>query len=238
MKALLTALFCGLFVTSSFGFKATINITTVPSDAKIYFNGQLYGTGTAKLELSKQAKVILKVEREGYITITKTYLFKGGSRFAKSLRESYYRGQNHFTITLIKDDKYVNPLDVSTKTDSINSFIICNVDPKYNSLDAWKIATKIVTDYFDDIENNKNELGTLKTNWVPQIVGIRKIRTRLIIKIDSENPLSFKIKIQSEYSDYINAYENDDENFKEWDRVLNKYKNLIPDLYKGLSKTN
>lgn len=237
MKKLITSLFLSVCSFSVFAFNATISITTSPSDAKIYFGDQLYGTGTATLYLSSPKKIQLKVEREGYITFVKNYLYNGGSKFSNNtMNGAYERGQNNFTITLVKDEKYINPLDVSVKSDSINSFLVCIVDPKFNSQDAWKKVLNVVSDYFDDMEKTKTEAGTLKTEWKGQVVGNKKIRTRLIIKTDNENPLTYKIKLQSEYSDFSSAYENDDVNFKEWDRILKKYKNLVTDFYKELGK--
>jgi hypothetical protein len=53
MKTLLTPIFS--FITLSvLGFHATINVTTVPENAIIYFGGQFYGTRNAIIELKMQ----------------------------------------------------------------------------------------------------------------------------------------------------------------------------------------
>ncbi len=232
---LLTALFFFIFETAT-AFDAKLTFTSVPSTAKIYFNGELSGTGKATIELERAILVEVKIVAEGYITFQKSYRYGKGSQFAKNEGVGgYERGKNEYTITLDEDPSYVSPQQmeenlnkVSVLTDSINKYINCNVNKKYSQADSWKIVNKVVGDYFDDLDNTNSETGTLKTPWQAQIVGSQKIRTRLIIKTNDDG--SYKIKIQSEYSDNINVSVKEDETFKEWDRVLKKYSNLIIDL--------
>lgn len=215
---------------------ATINITSNPSDAKIYIGGQLRGTGFASFNIEQAGKIQVKVEREGYVTFIQYYSYHNFAKFSyNATTATYKRGQNNFTISLIKDENYVNPSDVSVSNDSINSFYICYVNPKFNRQDAWKKVNDIVSDYFDDFDTSKNQEDLIKTNWETQIVGEKKIRTRFIIKLDNENPLSYKFKLQSEYSDNKNAYEYDNENFKVWDRILKKYNTILSKINSDLT---
>ena len=236
MKTKLTTLFLLLFVSVATAFEAKLSFTAVPSTAKIYFNGELSGTGTATITLERAILVEVKIVNEGFITFQKNYRYGKGSQFAKNEGVGgYERGKNEYTITLDEDPAYVSPeekeekLDkISILTDSINKFINCSVNAKYSQTDSWKIVNSVVSDYFDDIDNTNTEVGTLKTPWQSQIIGSQKMRTRLIVKTNTDN--SYKIKIQSEYTDNVNASVKDDETFKEWDRILKKYSNLIIDL--------
>lgn len=227
-----------LFLTNTISaFEAKLIFTANPATSKIYFNGELTGTGTATITLERATLLEVKIINEGYITFQKNYRYGKGSQFAKNEGlGGYERGKNEYTITLDADPNYVSPENrlkelnrISFLTDSINKFI--NINTTHNSQDAWKIINQVASDYFDDIEDKGMDSGTLKTAWQSQIVDGKKIRTRIIIKTDGN---SFKIKMQSEYSEDVNSSVKDDEKFKEWDRELNKYHNAVLDFINKL----
>ncbi len=56
------------------------------------------------------------------------------------------------------------------------------------------------------------------------------IRSRVIIKLGNSSPYTIKIKLVSEYSGEAGTSSKADEKFREWDRVLRRYENLIGDL--------
>jgi hypothetical protein len=56
------------------------------------------------------------------------------------------------------------------------------------------------------------------------------IRTRLIIKESSSEPLVFKVKLISEESNLPLTSVKSDELYKEWDRVLRSYSDIISEL--------
>jgi hypothetical protein len=234
MKALLFILLIG-FATTVFGFEATLTFSSTPADAKIYLNGEMKGIGKATIALSRAVMVEVRIEREGYITYRKNYIYHKGSVYAHNENKGGYdRGDNYFTATLENDPAFENAKkglkeleDGSFKTDSANTFIIVGVDSKYNIQESWKLVTKVANDYFDDFEENKGESGNLKSTWQAKVVGSKKIRSRLIVKVNTDSPLTYKVKIQSEYSDDSSVSTKDDEKFKEWDRVLKKYRGLL-----------
>jgi hypothetical protein len=104
------------------------------------------------------------------------------------------------------------------------------INSKYEPSDAWKLTTQIVTDYFDAIEVADKETSYLRTAWSIQSFEQNTIRTRLIIKLGNSNPLTFKVKLVSEYSGNSGTSVKADEQFHEWDRVLRKYQNIISDF--------
>jgi hypothetical protein len=230
MKQFVTIIICLLtlsphLVASEF----TITFTVTPSDAKITINGQYYGTGTATINMEQAGKVLATFEREGYITLTKKYHYNfkygysGGS-------ETYNKGSNHFSISLQKDDKHIPAEAISSSSDSINTFYSCVVSPKHNAETAWKATENVVLDYFEEVNFKKVEQGNLKTPWVAAVAGSKKIRTRLIVRVETEQPLTYRFNLQSEYCNDVNAYEYDDYRFQKWDLVMNKYRGLIQDL--------
>lgn len=234
MKNGLTILFLLLCSTNiSCAFEATLYFNATPSTSKIYFDGQLAGVGKATLSLERAVLVEVKIVNEGYITFIKSYRYGKGSQFAMNEgKGGYERGENNYTITLEIDPNYISPIEklkkldsISKKSDSINKFIILKVNEKYSQQESWIIVNKVISDYFDDLDESKIDIGTIKSLWQCQTIDSKKIRTRIIVKTEGDK--LYKIKIQSEYSDDINASSKDDEKFNNWDRILIKYENLF-----------
>ena len=125
-----------------------------------------------------------------------------------------------------KDDA----LEASVKTDQANVDFSVTVNDKLSTVDAWKLTTQIVTDYFDAIEVSDKETSYLRTAWSIQSFQQNTIRTRLIIKLGSSSPLTFKVKLVSEFSGNSGTSVKADEQFSEWDRILRKYQNIISDF--------
>lgn len=120
--------------------------------------------------------------------------------------------------------------EASIKTDQANVDFSVEVNKKYDLLQAWKLTTQIVTDYFDDIEVSDKETSYLRTAWSVRSFRQTTVRTRLIIKLGNSDPLTFKIKLVSEYSKIPGASVKSDEQFTEWDRILRRYQNIIGDF--------
>ena len=94
----------------------------------------------------------------------------------------------------------------------------------------------IITSYFDVIEVTDRETGYLRTSWEVKSFKQNTIRTRMIVKLGTTDPLSYKIKLVSEESFSPNTSVKSDELFREWDRVLRKFQNVIDELQSRLSK--
>lgn len=208
----------------------TLVFTVEPSDASITVNGQYYGTGTATVVLRQAGKVVVSFEREGYLTLVRKYQynFKFGYN---SGSETYNKGKNYFSITLQKDSRYIPAEAVCSRSDSVNTYYSCEVRPMHSAESAWKEIGNVVLDYFEDMDFNGMEHGNLKTPWATAYAGGKKIRTRLIVRIETETPLTYKFNLQSEYCNDLNAYEYDDYRFQRWDMVMNKYEGLINALF-------
>ncbi len=241
MKGIFTSFFLLVIVSTISAFEARLNITTFPSSASIYLNGNKVGNGTAQIVLEKADVIEIKVENIGYKTTIRTLHYVRGAKGGNE----YDRGINSYSILLEKDESYVNVniassnediKEISFKSDSINNYFSFSPDNKYKQLEAWKIINKIVGYYFDDLESLKNDTAYIQSSWQVKIVGSKKIRTRIIVRTDMLNPLTYKIKVQSEYSTDINANTKANDKYREWDRILKKYKNIFFDLNKGLGK--
>ena len=191
-------------------------ISASEPDAKIIVDGQNLGTGTLKIKVPKETCVNVKIQKVGFLKYEQIYCNKKGGTNPPS--KQYFE--------MKKDDAE----EASIKTDQANVDFAVEVNKKYEILDAWKLTTQIVTDYFDAIEVSDKETSYLRTAWSIQSFQQNTIRTRLIIKLGNSNPLTFKIKLVSESSGLSGTSVKADEQFRDWDRVLRKYQNIISDF--------
>jgi len=127
-----------------------------------------------------------------------------------------------YYVEMKRDDAY----DASTQTDiaNIDIELVCNTMDKDT---AWKLINQVVLSYIDVIEMTDKETGYLRTSWSLKTFIQNTIRTRIIIKESSSDPLVFKIKLVSESSNVPMTSVKSDELYKEWDRVLRTYSDVI-----------
>lgn len=199
-----------------------VNISTSENDASIIVNGQLVGSGTYILKLDKNECYNVKAQKTSFLKYEATVCGKkAGAEAPKTL-----------FFNMKKDDSE----EASIKTDQANIDFEIHVNPDLSPTDAWKLTTQIVTDYFDAIEVSDKETSYLRTAWSVQSFQQNTIRTRLIIKLSKSSPLTFKVKLNSEFSGNSGNSVKADELFHDWDRVLRKYQNVISDFSTRLTK--
>ncbi|HAD80973.1 MAG: hypothetical protein A2509_02030 [Candidatus Edwardsbacteria bacterium RIFOXYD12_FULL_50_11] len=192
-----------------------MKITTSEPDAKIYVDNELKGTGAASVPITENEKVITRIEKQGYVTWIGTFSNLKGKQF-----------QYKNNIILDKDQAF----DASIQSDMANVDFSQVVNKKLTEGQAWKLVNNIVTNYFDEVEISDKATGYLKTNWVVTPFNSGKVRTRIIVKGGSDEPLTYKIKLVSEQTNDPNASVKEDEKFKTWDRVLKKYRDVIQEF--------
>ncbi len=219
MKKLLFASFLlGVLTTT---YAQTTVVSASESDAKIIVDGQNLGTGTLKIKVPKNSCVNVKVEKQGFLRYEQTFCNKKG--MAEPPKKQYF--------DMKKDDAE----EASIKTDQANVDFSIEVNKDLSVSDAWKLTNQIVTDYFDAIEVADKETSYLRTAWSIQTFQQNTIRSRLIIKLSKSLPLTFKIKMVSEYSGVAGTSVKADELFHDWDRILRKYQNVIGDFSNRLA---
>jgi hypothetical protein len=199
---------------SSMAGKKTVRFGVSETDVKIYIDGKLMGSGQMDIIIPSNACVTVKVEKIGFLVENITFCNK--SNFAPPPK-TYY-------LEMKKDDAF----DASEATDMAN--IDIEIKTHKTEVDAWKLISQIITAYFDVIEVTDRETGYLRTSWVLQTFKQNTVRTRLIVKLGSTDPLTYKIKLVSEQSGMQQTSVKSDELFKEWDRVLRKYKEVIHEI--------
>lgn len=195
-----------------------VSVTTDPQTARIYINGVLTGTGSVTVTVPKNDCVRVEVKLEGYIQETRTYCDKKG--MSKPPNSDY--------IQLQSDESYTS----SIQSDVANNEILLSVKRGKSREDAWKLIVATVLSKFDVLENNDEKSGYLRTAWVGQtfLKGNNTIRTRVIIKLSSEDPLAFKIKFISEESRRAGTPFSSDEQYAPFGRILKKYDGFIDEL--------
>lgn len=214
MKIKLIVLF---IIAVPFYLKAqTVEVSASEPDAKIIVDGQNLGTGKLKVKVSKNGCTNVKITKPGYLTYEQTYCNKKGA--TDPPKKQFF--------DMKKDDSF----EASVKSDQANIDFSIEVSKKLDPNDAWKRVNQIVTDYFDAIEVADKETSYLRTSWNVQTFQQNTIRTRLIIKLSKSDPLTFKVKLVSEYSGAAMTSVKADEQFREWDRILRKYQNTINDF--------
>jgi len=215
MKTILIALFvliCSIQATAN----KYVIVNASESDAKIFVDGKDLGTGSLKVKIPKESCVVVRIEKPGFLSTEQTYCNKKGT--TKPPRSQYF--------ALKKDDA----IEASVKTDQANVDFSVSVQEKYTPKEAWRILTQVITDYFDAIELSDQETSYLRTAWTVHTFQQNTIRTRVIVKLADTSPYKIKVKLVSESSGEPGTSPKSDEKFREWDRVLRKYQNLINDI--------
>lgn len=212
-KILITSLFISLF---QFGYNQTVTINTSEPDAKIIVDGQNLGSGILQVKVPKDACINVKIEKPGFLKYEQVYCNKKG--MTPPPKKQYF------------DMKRDDAVEASVKTDQANVDFAVEINPKFDQTNAWKLATQIVTDYFDAIEVADKETSYMRTAWSIQTFQQNTIRTRFIIKLGNSDPLTYKVKLVSEASGVNGTSVKADELFREWDRVLRRYQNIISDF--------
>ena len=187
--------------------------------ADIYIDGKLVGQGEVSgINIKRNECITVQVSEVGYITQIKEFCKKKGM---PSMEKTEY-------IAMPVDDSY----EASDRSDYANNDIVIN--PKEKNINtSWLNAIRLVTNYFDALEVNDNDVRYLRTAWVVNVFGNFTIRSRLIFRLTNENPLEYRFKLVSERA-RGEASPREDEKFKAWDRVLKRYNPLIEEVQSRL----
>jgi hypothetical protein len=194
-----------------------VQINTTPEEATIRVEGKTVGTGSYSLLIRQGQCVEVEVMSESFDTQKKSY--------CNQANMSEPPVTNHIKLT--EDEAWLS----SIRSDQANVNFSVNVNTKFSSEHAWKIVSQIVMEKFDVIEITDPVTGYIRTAWNVKLFGNGKtIRTRCIVKLGSIEPLRYVVKIVSEQSTVAGTSVKEDENFKEWDRLLNTYKDIIGEI--------
>jgi len=220
VKGFLLLVVLTLIGSGSYAGKKVVKLGVSEPDAKISLDGKLMGSGQMDVVVLSNSCVNLKIEKVGFLTEHITFCYKPN---IAPPPKTYY-------VEMKKDDAY----DATEATDMAN--IDIEIKTNKPELEAWKLISQIITSYFDVIEVTDRETGYLRTSWVVQTFKQNTIRTRIIVKLGSSDPLTYKVKLVSEQSGQPQTSVKSDELFKEWDRILRKYKEVVNEIQTRLTK--
>ncbi len=220
MKKILIALFIFSLSISVHAQKKQIYIT--PSTAKIFVDGSEVGNGKYIYKFRKNEDfVVLKFEAPGYIS-KEIKLFKRNP--SKSV-----------SYTLMVDEAEQNSVGAKEGIDIANKWFDINSKTGMTEDEAWKRLMSITTKYFDNVEIRDKSAGWIKTSWIVNTYSFQKVRTNLEIKISmGDNNLKYRARITSEIADF----DQDEQGFQKYSRVLKKYERIIEELQNSLGGNN
>ena len=95
---------------------------------------------------------------------------------------------------------------------------------------AWKTMSQIIMNKFDLLELADRNTGYMRTAFNLSYFKGNTVRTRIIVKSGSTDPLRYVVKIVSEASGAARTKANEDEKFKKWPRILKTYDGIIDEL--------
>ncbi|WP_353776881.1 hypothetical protein [Winogradskyella sp. 3972H.M.0a.05] len=195
--------------------KKKIDFGCSESDAEIYVNGKLLGKGSMELVVPSKDCITVIVKKTGFLS----------EKIEFCNKKNMPRPPKSYYLELRPDDAF----NASIQTDIANVDIelVCNNTSKDK---AWRLINQIVLSHFDVIEMTDKETGYVRTAWSLQSFLQNSIRTRVIVKQTNDEPTVFKVKLVSEQSGFPLTSVKSDQLFREWDRVLRKYSNIISEL--------
>ena len=196
-----------------------VTITTTQG-AHIFLNGLEVGASTTNfLMYNDGTNFKVRVEKVGFIPQERNYKWdpKAGAPPSSDF------------IELEVDDAYESSMTTNTANHDID------IRTSNNEEDSWKLLSRIITNSFDVIQVTDKSTGYMCTAWVVKNFKSATVRTRLILKTASSEPLAYKIKLVSEIAS-AGTSANADEQFRPWDRLLRTFENVVPDLQSRLAK--
>ncbi len=197
-------------------------IINSPPSARIFVNQKQAGTGSFPVKITDGACVKVRVEQPGFVSWDQEFCSQDNAP-APPLE---------LTVELVPDESYA----ASVASDQANVNITVEIGAKLEEAQAWKLLSSIVLGSFDVLENSDSQTGYLRTAWQTKSWASTGtvIRTRIIVKRQSDSPLRYVVKIVSEHNKSARASSSDDENFFAWDRLLNTYKDVISEMQSRL----
>lgn len=220
---------CTLFAATICLAAKEVKITVIPSDAKIYIDGNYAADGITTATLKKKdGFIVVKFEREGYVTL-ETKIFTTDKRKAVS-------------YTMRRDAFF----DVSVASGLVNKYFSVKISKDLYTVDesgkrntelAWKMIHQVILNYFDEIQTTDMASGFIQTPWLYKSFpeADKQIRTRVSVKESNlGDDLTFQIKISSEVAPLIASQR--DESFQEIDRIVKDLEPMISEFQARLGK--
>lgn len=202
-----------------------VKVTTRPATARIYVDGLEAGTGKTNVKIPNGSCITVEVRLEGYVEQSFTWCNMPGTARAVPPKSHY--------VNLVEDATYTS----SVQSDIANTDIVLTAKKGRSKEDAWKSVLQTVLGKFDALENNDEKAGYLRTAWVGVNFASSNntVRSRVVVKQISDDPITFKFKFVSEQSGAAGTPFGADELYKPFPRILKQYDGMIEELTAKLS---
>ncbi|WP_066225458.1 hypothetical protein [Formosa haliotis] len=191
-----------------------IKLSCSEHDAEIYVNGKLVGKGALDIKVPDKGCSTVEVKKAGFLTEKMEFCNK----------KDMPKPPNKYQFSMVKDEAF----EVTMASDLANEDV--TIKATKGKDDSWKLINQIVLSHFDVIEMNDKETGYIRTAWVVDAFAKSAVRTRLIVKESSSDPLIYKVKLVSEHTDEHVLGATKDIQFREWNRILKKYETLVTEI--------
>ncbi len=214
MKQLILCLALALPLCCFGAKKITVNV--LPSNAKIYVDGQLVGEGSYQVKFDRNTDFfMIKVEAPGYLT--------------RDFRLLKSNPKKTVLYKLPEDEAFKASSGSEDGVDLANRWfdVTCRKGLAEDAI--WKRLMSVATNYFDNIEVRDKSAGWIKSQWRVTSFSEQTVRTRLEVRMSftGDDVVTYRARISVQIKDNdrhdANAYKN-------YDRVLRVYDALIQEL--------
>ena len=205
-----------------------VYISVAQVGAKVFADGKLAGVVAketpVKLTIYKGKPVSVRVTCEGYMDVS------GEINFSDK--------DVNYDLGSMPEDEAYNATDQKS-SDIANTIIPIKVRTDMDRDAALRTMMYYITSNFRNLDVNNYEAGWIRTKWNVDKFPTMQVRTRIELKqapSDGDGLLKFDLLMESQIA-APNAT-TDDQNFKEWNLVLKKYKKISEDIRKSVETIN
>ncbi len=166
-----------LLTTQVFGFAVRVTINTTPSDAKIYVNDELVGTGNAVFINTIAQKIIIRVEKPGYVTKIVKYMYR-----AKKESEYLHYYRRDFTVTVNLEKDKAQRTGADDDVSDLTKLETLKQDGLITPVEATLLKDKLLDNSDANTKNN-----------IIELIALRKLINISFITKDQFIPIKNKI---------------------------------------------
>lgn len=199
--------------TVSMNRKPIKTIVVIPADADIFVNNEPVGKGKYDVSFENTDKVMITVSRIGYESATYTLLKNNPNQT--------------ITYELDVDEAYENSEGGESASQYANKWVPIKIRPGLSDDEAWLRMMSIVRENFEQIEKTDKSSGWIKT--FPAITAYKASDVRTVLEIVpdfSTGEKKYKVRLSFEKRQKGSG----EEGWAIYDRLMKKYKDVIPNL--------
>lgn len=192
-------------------------VVVIPEDAEIRVNNELIGKGSCDVSFEGRDRVLLTFSCNGYEKAT-YYLLKSNP-------------EQTVTYRLDRDEAYLNSDGGESASQYANRWVPIVVRKGMTDDEAWMRIVSIIMEYFEHIEKTDKSSGWIKT--FPTITSFKASDVRTTLELSpsySTGTKQYKVRLYFEKR----RKNSGEEGWERYDRLLKKYKDVIPDILRSV----